>query len=132
MKESGRGLCKKHGFSEAEHNKYIEKIIQRFKNPYLKDDVTRVGREPLRKLSISDRLVKPMLTAYEYDLPVDNLIVGIAAALHFNNPDDSESVDMQEKIAKFGLRDAVADITGIQDKTLIDRIEEEYYRHLED
>lgn len=132
MQESGSGLVRKFGFDEGAHLKYIEKIIQRFKNPYLKDDVTRVGREPLRKLSINDRLVKPMLTAMQYELPVDNLIKGIAAALHFNNPADSEAVEMQEKISKFGLRNAVADITGILDKTLLDRIEQEYYRHLND
>ena len=132
MIESGSGLCKKHGFDETEHDKYIDKIINRFKNPYLKDDVNRVGREPLRKLSISDRLVKPMLTAYEYELPVDNLLIGIAAALHFNNPEDEQSTQMQEKIAKYGLRDAIADITGIQDKQLLDKIEENYYKLLDD
>ncbi|PIN63636.1 mannitol-1-phosphate 5-dehydrogenase, partial [Klebsiella pneumoniae] len=30
---------------------YIQKILGRFENPYLKDDVERVGRQPLRKLS---------------------------------------------------------------------------------
>lgn len=131
MIESGSGLCKKHDLNESEHREYIDRIIKRFKNPHLKDDVTRVGREPLRKLSIEDRLVKPMLTAYEFELPVDNLLIGIAAALHFNNPEDAESVLMQEKIAKYGLRDAVADITSIADKELLDRIEENYYKLIE-
>ena len=132
MQESGSGLCKKHGFDESEHNKYIDKILNRFKNPYLKDDVNRVGREPLRKLSISDRLVKPTLTALQYELPVDNLLIGIAAALHFNNPNDAESIAMQEKIASLGLREAAADITGIFDKQLLDKIEENYYKLLKD
>ena len=65
MQESGLGLVAKYGFDKEAHFKYIDKIIGRFRNPYLKDDVTRVGREPLRKLSASDRLVKPMLTAQE-------------------------------------------------------------------
>ena len=128
MRESGAALVKKYNFDEEEHNAYIDKIIERFKNPYLHDEVTRVGREPLRKLSISDRLVKPMLTAYEYNLPVDNLLIGIAAALHFNNPEDSESVELQEKLSSFGVHDAVADITGIQEKELLDKIEENYYK----
>lgn len=132
MIESGGGLCKKHGFSEGEHRKYIDKIIKRFQNPYLRDEVTRVGREPLRKLAIEDRLVKPTLTALEYDLPVDNLLIGIAAALHFNNPDDPQSVEMQEKIAKYGLRNACAEITGIYDKTLLDAIEQNYFELLGD
>lgn len=132
MIESGNGLCKKHGFSEGEHNKYIDKIINRFKNPYLRDEVTRVGREPLRKLAIEDRLVKPTLTAIEYNLPVDNLLVGIAAALHFNNPEDSESIELQNQIASYGLRDACAEITGIYDKTLLDAIEQNYFELLGD
>lgn len=63
MQQSGQALVEKFGFDRDAHFKYIDKIIGRFKNPYLKDDVTRVGREPLRKLSSTDRLVKPMMTA---------------------------------------------------------------------
>ena len=51
MIESGKGLIAKYNFDEEAHYKYINKIIDRFKNPYLKDDVARVGREPLRKLN---------------------------------------------------------------------------------
>ncbi len=58
MIESGQGLIEKYQFDEETHLKYIDKIINRFKNPYLKDDVARVGREPLRKLNENDRLIK--------------------------------------------------------------------------
>lgn len=68
MQESGAGLIKKHGFDAEKHAAYIDKIIGRFKNPYLQDDVTRVGREPLRKLSPTDRLIKPLTTAAGYGL----------------------------------------------------------------
>ncbi len=113
MQQSGMALVKKFGFDKEAHFKYIDKIIGRFKNPYLKDDVTRVGREPLRKLSSSDRLIKPMLTAREYGLPCDKLLLGIGAALHYNNPEDPQSVKMQELIAAKGLRQAVAEIASI-------------------
>ena len=49
MRESGRGLVALYGFDRDAHFAYIDKIIGRFRNPYLCDDVTRVGREPLRK-----------------------------------------------------------------------------------
>jgi mannitol-1-phosphate 5-dehydrogenase len=113
MQQSGMALVKKFGFDKEAHFKYIDKIIGRFKNPYLKDDVTRVGREPQRKLSSSDRLIKPMLTAREYGLPCDKLLLGIGAALHYNNPEDPQSVKMQELIAAKGLRQAVAEIASI-------------------
>ena len=113
MQQSGEGLIRKFGFDHDAHFAYIEKIIKRFRNPYLKDDVTRVGREPLRKLSANDRLVLPMMTALGYGLPVDKLVVGIAAALHFDNPDDPQSVEMQQEIATLGLEAAICKFSGI-------------------
>ena len=77
---SGDGLIKKHGFDPEKHAAYIKKIIGRFKNPYLQDDVSRVGREPLRKLSPTDRLISPLTTAAGYGLPVDHLLVAVGAA----------------------------------------------------
>ncbi len=126
MTESGNGLIKKHGFDAEAHMKYIDKIIGRFKNPYLKDDVARVGREALRKLSATDRLVKPLMTAVGYGLPVDHIITGIGAALHYDNKEDKQSVELQEKIAKLGVRDAMSEISGISDKDLLDKIEKSY------
>lgn len=126
MKESGDGLIKKYGFDPEKHAAYIKKIISRFKNPYLQDDVTRVGREPLRKLSPTDRLIKPLMTAAGYGLPVDHLLVGVGAALHYNNPEDKQSVELQEKINAMGVRAAAAEITGLTDDGLLDAIVAEY------
>lgn len=122
MIESGDGLIRKHGFDTETHYHYIDKIIGRFKNPYLKDDVTRVGREPLRKLSATDRLTKPMTTAYGYNLPVDNLVLGMGAALHYENAEDAQSVEMQQKLKGRGLVATVMEITGIRDADLVGRI----------
>ena len=126
MKESGDGLIRKYGFDPEKHAAYIKKIISRFKNPYLQDDVTRVGREPLRKLSPTDRLIKPLMTAAGYGLPVDHLLVGVGAALHYNNPEDKQSVELQEKIKAQGVKAAAAEITGLTDEALLERIVAEY------
>lgn len=50
MQQSGMALVNKYGFDKDAHFKYIDKILNRFKNPYLVDDTARVGREPLRKI----------------------------------------------------------------------------------
>lgn len=128
MKESGDGLIQKHGFDPEKHAAYIKKIIGRFKNPYLQDDVTRVGREPLRKLSPTDRLIKPLTTAAGFGLPVDHLITGVGAALRYNNPEDKQSAELQEKIAQMGVRAAAAEVTGLTDEKLLDDIVAEYER----
>jgi mannitol-1-phosphate 5-dehydrogenase len=66
MEESGAVLIKRYAFDPQKHAAYIQKILGRFENPYLKDDVERVGRQPLRKLSAGDRLIKPLLGTLEY------------------------------------------------------------------
>ena len=126
MQESGLGLVAKYGFDKEAHFKYIEKIIGRFRNPYLKDDVTRVGREPLRKLSASDRLIKPMLTAHEAGGATPNLLLGIGAALHYNNAEDQQSVELQQKIAELGLEAAIKEVTGITNDALVAEIVKAY------
>ena len=113
MQQSGQALVEKFGFDRDAHFKYIDKIIGRFKNPYLKDDVTRVGREPLRKLSAGDRLVKPVLTARQYGIGTPNLLLGIGAALHYDNPEDPQSVEMIAMTARLGAAAAVAEIAEL-------------------
>lgn len=126
MTQSGDGLIKKFGFDREAHYHYIDKIINRFKNPYLQDDVTRVGREPLRKLSADDRLVSPLSTAMSYGLPVDKLILGIGAALRYDNPEDPQSKELQEKIAAKGAAGAFSEVSGITDPELLKQVEAAY------
>lgn len=128
MQESGQGLVRKHGLDLDAHYKYIDKILNRFKNPYLNDDVKRVGREPLRKLSAKDRLINPLVTAQSYGISVDNLITGVGAALHYDNPDDAQSVELQETIKDLGVKEAVKKISQIEDKELLDNIEGAYQK----
>lgn len=126
MIQSGDGLIQRFGFDKAAHDQYIDKIIKRFQNPYLEDDVTRVGREPIRKLSFDDRLVSPLSTALSYDLPVDQLLLGIGAALHYDNPEDAQSVEMQEKISGKGVKAAFAEISTLTDMGLLKQVEAAY------
>ncbi|MFO3667705.1 MULTISPECIES: mannitol-1-phosphate 5-dehydrogenase [Anaerococcus] len=126
MQESGEALIAKFGFNKEDHFAYIEKIIKRFKNPYLKDDVKRVGREPIRKLSVNERFVKPINTALEYKLPVDNLLVGLAAALNFRNNEDGQAVELEKDIENLGLEKTVEKITEIKDEKIIEKIKEIY------
>ena len=123
MQQSGLGLVAKHGLDKEAHFKYIDKIISRFKNPYLKDDVTRVGREPLRKLSAADRLINPTLTAINAGVDTPDLLLGIGAALHYNNAEDPQSVTMQARIAEVGLKAAVAEFASLEaDAPILDKI----------
>ena len=127
MIESGKGLIAKYNFDEEAHYKYINKIIDRFKNPYLKDDVARVGREPLRKLNENDRLIKPLITARGFNINTDNLLLGVGAALHYDNKEDSQSVQLQSLINEKGIKESLAEISKISgDTDVLDKVEKYY------
>ncbi|MDO1900837.1 mannitol-1-phosphate 5-dehydrogenase, partial [Escherichia coli] len=82
---------KRYGLDADMHPAYIQKILRRFENPYQKDDVKRLGRQPLRKLSARERLSRPLLAAQEDGLPHKNLIEAIAAAMHVRSEDDPQA-----------------------------------------
>ena len=113
MLESGEVLIKRYGFNREKHREYIDKILNRFKNPYLVDEVTRVGRQPLRKLASNDRLIKPLNGTIEYKLENEYLIKGIAGALSYDYSQDEEAVKMQEILKEMGLEKGISYITGL-------------------
>lgn len=124
MQESGSVLIKRYGFEQDRHFIYIEKILKRFANPYLKDDVDRVGREPIRKLSMNDRLIKPLRGTIEYGLPNLVLCKAVAAALRYQNENDPQAIELQQFIADNGVLAAIEKYTGLggDDSTIIEQI----------
>lgn len=126
MEESGAVLINRYGFEPSAHAAYIEKILKRFANPYLNDDVNRVGREPIRKLSPNDRLIKPLAGTLEYGLPNKNLVNGVVMALQYRNEDDPQAVELAEYITKHGVAEAVKHYTGLTDQQLVSQIVELY------
>lgn len=127
MQESGQVLIKRYNFDPAKHQAYIEKILTRFENPYLHDDTARVGRQPIRKLGSGDRLVKPLLGTFEYELKNSNLLIGIAAALNYRNDDDDQASDLTRQISNKGVVQTFCDISGIESNNpIVSQIEQLY------
>lgn len=127
LKEAGDMLIAKHGFDKSEHERYISKILSRFQNSYISDEVTRVGRSPLRKISPDDRLVGPARQALQYGIEPSNLAMGIAAALRFDSQEDPEARELQASIEKNGLEKTIATYTGISaDSPLFSLIIKQY------
>jgi mannitol-1-phosphate 5-dehydrogenase len=113
LEESGAVLVHKHGFDPQQHQEYIEKILKRFLNPCISDDVTRVGRSPIRKLSATDRLVGPAVQAIKYGIEPQHLALGIAAAFRFDYAHDPEAVALQTQIKEQGIKETIRNITGL-------------------
>jgi mannitol-1-phosphate 5-dehydrogenase len=117
LRESGSVLIKKYNFNEDDHLKYIDKIISRFTNPYINDEIPRVARGPVRKLGPKDRLVSPAVQYYVYvegQPEPENLAKGIAAALKYDVEQDEEAAALQEKIKEIGVEGALKEISGLE------------------
>ena len=129
MQESGEVLIKRYGFDRDMHNAYIEKILGRFANPYLVDEVDRVGRQPIRKLGANDRLVKPLLGTIEYGTENKTLLKGIAAALKYTNDTDPQAVELQTSLKAVGVKKTLATYTGLaEDSVEVAQIEVIYHQ----
>lgn len=118
MQESGEVLINRYGFERESHNAYIEKIIGRFANPYLHDEIDRVGRQPIRKLGANDRLVKPLLGTIEYATANDMLLKGIAAAFKYINSDDPQAVELQASLTDIGFLPTLSKYTGLNETSV--------------
>ncbi|TDQ58054.1 D-mannitol 1-phosphate 5-dehydrogenase [Mesocricetibacter intestinalis] len=127
MQESGAVLIKRYAFDPQAHSAYIEKILQRFANPYLTDEVDRVGREPLRKLSYNDRLIKPLRGTLEYGLAHQNLMRAVATALHYRNEQDPQAQELQHYLCAKGVRATLQKYCELQEEGLIEEIAAIYH-----
>ena len=128
-KEAINALNKKYKIHVDELMLYSNKIIERFQNKYFQDSVSRVGRDPARKLSYNDRLITPLRLCHELNIEKDNILTGIAASLLFNCKNDNKSQEVQNIIKNSGIKDAVIQITGLEVKSpLIDLIVNRYER----
>lgn len=112
-KETGELLVEKYGFDKNVHAKYIALAEKRFRNPYISDDVTRVARGPVRKLSSKDRLTSPAMQLLEKGIVADSLATVIAAALQFDFAEDKEAVEIQSYIKQNGIAAAITHFTEI-------------------
>ena len=110
--ETSALLIDKYKFAPAVHQKYVATTENRFKNPNLSDEVTRVARGPKRKLSAADRLVSPATQLIERGLVPYALAKVIAAALKFDYAEDKEAVEVQEFIKANGIDAAITHFTG--------------------
>ncbi|MCQ1060540.1 mannitol-1-phosphate 5-dehydrogenase [Photobacterium sp. ZSDE20] len=127
MEESGAVLIKRYGFDPKAHAAYIQKILGRFANPYLRDEVDRVGRQPIRKLSPQDRLIKPLNGTIEYGLPNQHLLKGIAAAFLYKNEDDPQAVELQAMFTEKGFAETLAHYSGLKSDAEVVKLAEDAY-----
>ncbi|GAB7354261.1 hypothetical protein MBLNU459_g4793t1 [Dothideomycetes sp. NU459] len=117
LKETAHLITEKHDhISAQEQEDYVQKIVRRISNPILKDNVERVGRAPLRKLSRKERFIGPAAHLAEMGAPYDCLLGGIEMCLRFQNVEgDEESVELAKILKENSAKEATKKITGLEE-----------------
>lgn len=122
LEETGRLLIEKWAFDPEEHERYIEKIIQRFKNKHISDAITRVARTPVRKLGTEERFIRPVLELEKRNMQPDHLYETIGMIFNYKDPEDEQSQQLQALLDEKSLPEVIAEITGLQDEDMIETI----------
>ncbi|GAF67734.1 unnamed protein product, partial [marine sediment metagenome] len=85
--ESGAALVKRHEklgdplFTDRGFREYAEDLLERMVNPHLNDRVSRVVRDPVRKLGYEDRLFGTMRLCLDCGVRPGDLALGAAAGV---------------------------------------------------
>ena len=116
LAETSHLIVSKHGIGKHEQKEYVDKIIKRISNPLLKDDVERVGRAPLRKLSRKERFVGPAYELAEMGEKVDALLGAIEMAFLFTDvKEDEESVELAKIMKENDAKTVVEKVCGLKE-----------------
>jgi mannitol-1-phosphate 5-dehydrogenase len=112
-RESAWAVATRHGFDQKWLEDYRATFLEQMKSPFLPDEVSRVIREPMRKLTREERLVGPAMLACELGGKYQALARMIALVLTLDNPADAQCRELKGKLARDGARKTIAAVCGV-------------------
>lgn len=91
MIEMGKALINVYELDRNFIDWYSKKELSRFSNKLLFDPISRVAREPFRKLGLTNRLIGAAQLCLQAGVRPTNIITGIMAAFSYDNINDEDS-----------------------------------------
>lgn len=113
LDELGNVVRQKWGFSPESIVEYEQDLCRRGAVSEMRDEILRVVRDPIRKLSSRERLVAPAKLAVEFGLPVHWISWAIVAVMHYRHPQDLQSVALARQLEEDGLHSVLSKVCGI-------------------
>ncbi len=108
------GFLSVYGMDAAELDEYIAELLKGFANRALADTVSRLARDPLRKLGPKERLVGAARLAERAGIVPEALALAIAATYRYDAADDPLAMELQRRIAAEGLAAVMGNLSGIR------------------
>lgn len=109
---SARAIVAENGGSVDSVLDFLYKLIYRFNNSKLKDSVFRVAKDPVRKISINDRITGATKLCKKHG--IDNIYINAitAALLCYKDENDEASLKISSSISKNGLLYTLKEFSG--------------------
>ena len=114
MTEAQQGIASLYGEAFAGGPAHLQEIVDRFANAAINDSISRVARDPSRKLSAEDRLLGAARLAWEAGVYPQQLLRAAAAAYCFSDPTDALAAELQKEIRATGMRPTVRRVSGVR------------------
>jgi mannitol-1-phosphate 5-dehydrogenase len=114
-----------------EHLEIRKDVRVRFGNPLLKDPITRVAKDPIRKLGPDDRIIGAAELCLSQGITADYIATVCAAALCYDCPEDPGAVRLQSMIEKMGVEEVLRRVSGIEPDGEFGRRAIAQYQHLQ-
>lgn len=111
--ESAQAINKLDGLPYKELIDYIDDLLIRYSNRHLGDQIERVARDPIRKLSPGERLVGSATYCLKAGIEPEHIALGIAAAIYYDGEDES-SQKLKEMRTKYGVEEVLKTICKIE------------------
>ena len=122
IKEITHGIIKCGIVNKNFANYYMKKEINRFSNNLLFDPITRVARDPIRKLSKDNRLILALRIAlFNKKIPY-NTAIGVKAALNYYDKKDSQSIHLKMLLSSLGYEGVLEKICGLNIKDPLNKL----------
>lgn len=113
--ETSLALCHKQQFPLEKQYEFVGTSLAKLQNETLVDTLERNARDPIRKLSPSDRLLGPALMGYEYGIKPEHLCLSIAAAIYYESPsaEDESAARLKAMRREGGPKRVLQDVCGL-------------------
>ena len=115
LDETSQALVKMYpdDITPEEQEEVRKDVRVRFGNPMLMDTLTRVARDPMRKLGPNDRLIGSAKLCMQYDIFPENIAFVCGAAYCFDYPEDPAAVELQKLIREKGIEEVLKQISEV-------------------
>ncbi|MCF7942078.1 MAG: C-GCAxxG-C-C family protein [Spirochaetia bacterium] len=127
LEEISQALEKRFGFSTQEMSEWNAEVLKNMANPILQDTVERVGGDPKRKLSRTDRLIGPALECRMQGVMPYYLSAAIACGYLFTRESDAAAVEIQDYLKTYEIKDALRRYSNLHGELELMQLIREHY-----